>query len=253
MSFLKYRVLKGYEVLPHFLTHPSRIPALFKGATPARLITLDVPWIRQMGIRSVLDVGANVGQFAAIIHHVLPEAEIHSFEPLPDCFDALCERMGAVQGFRAYNLALGDCDSEVAFQRNSFTQSSSVLPNTRLQTEAFSWTAKTSTINVRMATLDSVMRDVELPQNLLIKVDVEGYEDRVLLGGEQTLRRATAAILETSFEPLHEGQALFEDIYKQMLAYGFRYAGNLDQLESPADGRVLQADALFLNTQLQRG
>jgi hypothetical protein len=98
-----------------------------------------------------------------------------------------------------------------------------------------------------MARLDTVMEDVDLAPDVLIKIDVEGIEDRVLRGGERTMRRASVAIIETSFEALHEGQALFRDVYDLMLQYGFRYAGNLDQLLSPADRRVLQADAVFLN------
>src|SRR5215831_11930154 len=37
-------------------------------------------WIRDLDIRTVLDVGAHTGEFAAEIHAILPEATIYSFE-----------------------------------------------------------------------------------------------------------------------------------------------------------------------------
>ncbi len=53
-------------------------------------------------------------------------------------------------------------------------------------------------------------------------------------------------LLKTPFETLYEGQRLFDEIAELMTAWGFRYAGALDQLTHPADGRILQADSIFL-------
>jgi hypothetical protein len=68
----------------------------------------------------------------------------------------------------------------------------------------------------------------------------------VLLGGEHTLRRATLLIVETSFEKFYEDQPLFDAVYQRLVAWGFVFAGVLDQMASPRDGRTLQADSLFL-------
>jgi hypothetical protein len=63
-------------------------------------------WIRDLNIRTVLDVGANTGQFAGEIHAILPEAAIYSFEPLRECYDPLVEKMSHVPKFRAFDFAL---------------------------------------------------------------------------------------------------------------------------------------------------
>ena len=57
--------------------------------------------------------------------------------------------------------------------------------------------------------------------------------------------RAKIMIIEVSFQPLYEGGPLFDDVYRLLKAYGFTYNGNFEQLCSPKDGRVLQADAIF--------
>ena len=246
MDLLKYRIAKGWQLLPALAAKPRRIPWLFQGVTPGRLLSLDVGWLQAAGIRTVVDIGANTGQFALTTHRLLPQAAIHSFEPLADCHARLVERLQGVPDFHAYAVALGDVDGEVEFQRNDFSQSSSVLPMAPLHKEALRWTGHATPVTVPVRRLDSVLGDSHLEPNVLVKIDVQGFEDRVLAGGEHTIRQAHYVMVETSMEPLYEGQASFERVYELMAGYGFRYGGNLEQLVNPHDGRILQADALFL-------
>jgi hypothetical protein len=97
-----------------------------------------------------------------------------------------------------------------------------------------------------MERLDTVARTLDLRDPLLIKMDVQGYEDRVLRGGEQTVKRAQVLLVETSFARLYEEQALFEDVHDILRAWGFRYAGSLDQLLNPRTGQALQQDSIFV-------
>ena len=97
-----------------------------------------------------------------------------------------------------------------------------------------------------MKTLDDCLGRVQLVPRVLLKLDVQGYEDRVLRGGIRILQRVDYVLTEVSFCPLYDGQASFGEVYDLLLKSGFSYAGNLDQLASPLDGRILQADALFV-------
>jgi len=247
-GLLKQRLAKGWNLLPVLASHPSRIPWLFEGVTAGRLAALDLPWLQTTNIRTVLDIGANTGQFASTIHHLLPQAAIYAFEPLPECYEAMMQRLGSVPNFHGYRLAIGREDSLVDFHRNDFVQSSSVLPMADLHRQAFAWSAHSTTVQVPMARLDRVLVNSTMAARILVKIDVQGYEDRVLMGGERTIRGADVVMVETSLEMLYEGQASFERVYEIMRGYGFRYAGNMDQLSNPEDGRVLQVDALFLRS-----
>jgi len=70
------------------------------------------------------------------------------------------------------------------------------------------------------------------------------YSSRYFLGDIWSC--PLALIVETSFTKLYEGQPLFDDIYKTLKESGFDYGGNWDQLTDSCDGRILQADAIFL-------
>lgn len=200
-------------------------------------------WMRSLSIRTVVDIGANTGQFATEIRDLQPDAFIFSFEPLPDEHAKLVSRMRGDSRFRAFNCALGDHDSRAVIQRSNYSPSSSMLPMLDLHTATFPHTEQTATVEVDVRRLDSV--GLELEPEVLVKMDVQGFEDKVIEGGRLTLARAKYVITEVSFARLYEQQPLYEDIYRLLAEMGFNYRGSLFQMPDPRDGRLLQADAFF--------
>lgn len=203
-------------------------------------------YLTTLNIKTVIDAGAHEGDFARMIRKLLPDAKVISFEPLRETFQALENSMRGVSGFEAFNYALGDIDETVEMNRSDSTQSSSLLPMAELHKQAFPETAHATTETVKVRRLDSVLDGLELQPEILLKIDVQGYEDKVILGGENVVARARALIVEVSFQKLYEGQPLFDDVYLLLKERGLVYMGNLYQLLNPADGCVLQADALFI-------
>jgi FkbM family methyltransferase len=203
-------------------------------------------WVRKHDIGTVLDVGANTGQFASYIHTLLPNARIYSFEPLADCYGELVRRMGNVPGFRAFNLALGDTNGTAMMQRNEFSPSSSLLSMETLHKNAFPHTERTQTEEVQIRRLDELKGDIEIVDNVLIKMDVQGSEDKVIKGGRELMPRASVLIIETTFYPLYQGQALFDDIYDMLRQDGFVFMGCEGAIRDPRDGVILQCDSIFL-------
>lgn len=205
-------------------------------------------WLKQMRIRTVFDIGANIGQFVKQIHNILPEANIYSFEPIKDCFEQLQKTMGSTMNFRVFNCALGDKVNEPVIYKNEFSPASSLFEMTELCKEAFPHTAQSTKEKVSIKRLDDAVREfnLELKENILIKIDVQGYEDKVIAGGRSVISRAKVIIAEVSFWELYKNQKLFNDIYQLLTGLGFKYKGNIEQIMNPIDGRPLQADAIFL-------
>src|SRR5215471_14850146 len=65
----------------------------------------------KLAIDHVIDVGANVGQFAESIRYMRFRGPITSFEPVPEAFEALKTRMQSDEGWTGHNLAIGDSDA----------------------------------------------------------------------------------------------------------------------------------------------
>jgi FkbM family methyltransferase len=203
-------------------------------------------WLSALNINTVIDIGAHTGEFATKIHGILPNASILSFEPLEEPFKQLQANMSAVPKFKAFRCALGDTNKAEVINRNEFEPSSSLLPMTNLHKKAFPFTVEETPETVEVRRLDDVVRNLSIEDNILTKIDVQGYEDRLISGGENLISRAKVLIVEVSFQTLYHGQPLFDEIYQILKHKGFSYVGSLDQLRSPLDGSVLQADAIFL-------
>jgi FkbM family methyltransferase len=204
-----------------------------------------VRWLQELGIKTVVDVGANTGQFAQVARQIFPQAIIHAFEPIEDCRASLEKRFANDRRFFAYPFALGTESGTVAFHRNAYTPSSSLLRMADLHKRNFPYATDERQTTIEIRRMDEALSKVQLQAPILVKLDVQGYEDKVILGGPQVLSAAAVVITEVSFEPLYVGQPLFDQIHEMLQALGFTYRGNWDQLRG-LDGRVLQSDAIYM-------
>jgi FkbM family methyltransferase len=229
------------------LRHPKAVGLWRRGVDYDSYRRLDRPWLRRLDIRTVLDIGANEGQFARLIHAVLPGATIYSFEPLPDCYRRLQSALPAPARFHALNCALGAANEQLEFWKSPHTPSSSFLPMTTAHEDAYPESRGASRVEVPVRRLDDVAPELALVDNVLVKIDVQGYESRVLQGGEATLRRCAVALIETSFVPLYRDQPLFAEVLSRMQALGFAFLGNLWQHDDRTSGCPLFADSLFVS------
>ncbi|MFX0141667.1 MAG: FkbM family methyltransferase [Candidatus Hodarchaeota archaeon] len=205
--------------------------------------------LKNIPFKTIIDVGANKGQFAKYILNFFPEANIYCFEPLPKAFkilSRLTEKTG--EKIKSFNFALGESEgnSEI-FHHLDHDSSSSFLETTKLCTNLYPFTQKKAAVPVKIATLDGWMKSVpnDLKPEILIKLDVQGYEDRVIRGGIKTFKNAKGCLLEIFLDKLYEDQATFKDISFLLYSLGYEYVGNLNQ-EYADDGHVIYIDALFL-------
>jgi FkbM family methyltransferase len=243
---LPARIRLKLRALGRIAGRPRVVSVALRGGDVRAYLALSQEWFRQLGIRTVVDIGANVGQFAEAARQAFPRAALHCFEPLPDCFAQLARRFGRAAEVHLYDVALADQPHVSSMFRDSFSPSSSLLEMDVLHEREFPWTSGGERVTVRVSTLDAALGEVRLATPLLVKIDVQGAENLVIAGGRATLAQAAVAIVETSFEPLYKGQPLFNEIYDRMCREGFVYRGSLAQLTSPRDGRVLQADSVFV-------
>ncbi len=196
--------------------------------------------------RTVLDVGANTGQFAVAAAKLFPGARVYSFEPLPACVTQLRRHASKLPNLTIYPFALGDHEADdLPFHVNSNNQSSSALRLTEGHRTAFPDEKETASTTVKASTLDRIFELIDLAPPVLLKLDVQGYEAKVLLGGVKTLRRVDYVVLEASLRPMYDGEVLFLDLVRVMAGYGFRFLRPVGWLADRETDEVLQMDALF--------
>lgn len=202
-------------------------------------------WIERMNIKTVVDVGSHQGEFASELYPILPNAKFYCFEPLRSNFIELQSNLN-LPNFKLFNLAVGDKPGNMEMYHNDFSPSSSILKCSELHKETFPFAGVEQLEKIEINSLDEIFKDIELEDDILLKIDVQGYEDKVLNGSENILERVKVVVVETSFRELYEGQVLFVDIYEFLSKRGFVYSGSLEELKSPSDGIPLQQDSLFI-------
>jgi len=206
-------------------------------------------WLIDYKINTIIDVGANEGQFARKIISIFPKAKVYCFEPLPEVFEKLRHNFMDNRNVALFNFGLGQINNEMPIYSNEFSPSSSLLEMLDLHKTNFDFAISTEKVQIKIKRLDDIF---EIPPHgpLLVKIDVQGYEENVLKGGENIIKLADVIIIETSFIPLYMDQPLFGDIYNHLINRGFLYAGNIDQLISPKNHQILHADAIFLKNKV---
>lgn len=211
----------------------------------------NVPEVTLMGLRgrnikTIIDVGANRGQFAKWMLSEFPNAEFYCFEPLPTAYEELKKQIGQCKNVTLRQMAAGDAIGNAKMiEHIDHSPSSSLLESTDGARDLFKQIARQRQVTVPVTTLDKEFPDgVRSGGDVLLKLDVQGYEDRVLRGSINLLLDVTIAIIEVSVVPLYQGQALFCDICNLMQSAGLKYAGNLTQIYDE-DGSVVFLDAVF--------
>ena len=246
-------LIKGIEYFSLPFQYPGNFLPLLGRVLVNRNLVHELPrltphreWFHQSGIRTVIDVGGYIGSFAYAMRTILPGAQIYSFEPLDGNYRQLVKNLTGKGPFQAFQTALGDHSGTVDFFQNDFSASSSALEMAELHRQAFPNTARQTRITVPLARLDDYLDRMVLQAPVLLKLDVQGYENVVLKGAAKVLAQVDYLITEISFRELYAGQPLFDEMYSRLSMQGFRYAGTLDSMLSPLDGSILQADALFI-------
>ena len=190
---------------------------------------------------TVLDVGANIGQFTAAVQGTWPAAGVVAFEPLPDAAGALRRR----RGVEVHQVALGDHDGTTVFYPHAYSLSSSTLPVVAgVQDRA--WAKEGEPIDVPMQRLDTVLAGETLAGPVLLKLDVQGLEPAVLAGAPVTLKQVDALLVEVAFERSYQDQPLFPEVHRVIEEAGWGHVQPLDwRVEG---GRIVEADLLYRPT-----
>jgi FkbM family methyltransferase len=203
--------------------------------------------LRHFGIRFVLDVGANEGQFGQeLIDHGYTGG-ILSVEPLPAAHARLADRAAAHPGWQvARPCAVGAAPGTVDFRVAANSVSSSVLDVVSSSVDAAPGSRQVQTLQVELSTVDDLVdRHGVADSGNLLKIDTQGYEWSVLDGAQRSLARFDLVMLELSLTELYRGQQLWLEVIGRMTGLGYGVWLVQPEFVDPRTGRTLQVNGLF--------
>ena len=188
------RFLKGFEHAGKRMWNRYKIDELLCGIEP----------------RTIIDIGANIGEFSYYADKkYLGRAKIFAFDPDPitkQCFKHNLVGINASFNLVALSNKLGEEDF---YLKTESADSSLHKPN-----------GVSIKIKTKIVTLDSFFNNLELQQPVLLKMDTEGHEPEVLLGGIATLKHIDWVSIDAGLE--RYGKSTSVEVARILIEQGFR-------------------------------
>lgn len=209
----------------------------------------DIVWYRPLnkllahhGINVVLDVGANQGQYAIELRRQDYRGRIISFEPQPDVFSLLQEKARRDSEWQTVNIGLGDQNGELEMNIFAVSDFGSLLqPIASATTPPI--VAKR---RVPVRRLDSSWNEYcRADDKVFLKLDVQGYEKKVIEGAAGCLDKIAGIQMEMSLSPLYESQPGWEEMVQFMRSKGFILWKIEKGTWDPESGRESELDGIF--------
>ncbi len=195
-------------------------------------------------LNTVVDIGANRGQFALCIRRLYPQAQIFSFEPLRKPARSWMRNFSADTRARLFNKAIALQSGSATMHVSRWDVSSSLLPFAQAQHDNYPLTEEASREVVETATLEACVDEHMIQDPALMKLDVQGFELSALQGCALLLGRFKYVYVEASFVELYLGQALASEVIEFLFSRGFKLMC-VANLSRGASARPIQADFLF--------
>ena len=160
---------------------------LYRNSLPrGTCLTLDIKRLSHSPIKEVWDVGAHQGETALAFAQSFPQSTIRSFEPVTQNYQLLQKNCSGLKNFCAYQFALGEVNKSAKIHLQDASVTHSLRDDLNQPSRPTREGLDSEDIEVR--TIDSVVSDFSYPSIDLLKIDVEGYELKLLEGSKKCLR-----------------------------------------------------------------
>lgn len=203
-------------------------------------------------IDTVLDVGANCGDYAKTLIEGGFKGRVYSFEALPEMHAILVKRARnyCEQWIIAPCCAISDSVGIAKFNITSSNACSSLLnPISQIQglTDVLQ---VVETVSVPTRTITDLCDELGIKsERMFLKLDIQGAEASALIGAMPMLERCLGLVVELSLLELYSDQALAREIHGWISDRGYDIWDIIPAWRDPASGRLGQIDVTYLRKQ----
>jgi FkbM family methyltransferase len=184
----------------------------------------------------VFDVGANVGQSIERYKKIFQKPTIHSFDPNPDLTNSLSKIYQNDKNVIINNLGVGEKEENLEFNiyvRNGNSSYKEIVPNTtwlkiRSKTAGVDTKDyKSKKINTKVITLDDYAKKNNIENIDILKIDTQGFEDKVLLGAKNLIKENRIKLIQVEliFSEIYESPLQIYDVEKTLIPNNYKLFG----------------------------
>lgn len=205
----------------------------------------------------IFDVGANRGQSITRYKKLFRNPIIHSFEPNIDEINNLKQEYINDKNLFLNNVAVGEKKGKLEFNINAVSGHSSfrnLIPNTTwikkrsktLKIDDKNYTTKK--VNTEIITLDDYANEKNLKNIDILKIDTQGFEDKVLLGAQSLLKNNQIKLIELEliFSEIYENPLNIYDVEKILIPNNYKFFG-ISNGGSLISNYIYQSDLIYVS------
>jgi FkbM family methyltransferase len=198
-------------------------------------------------VDTIFDIGANAGVSGEYFRELGFEGPIVSFEPVSRLYRQLERRATQDPRWSCEHAALGDVEGELTINVSDTNGGASsflaMTDNIRRHAPELQFIGQE---RVRVTTIDSVIdRYYPRGDRLFLKLDVQGYEKRVLEGARGSLARVVGMKIEMSIVKNYEDELLLCDMLPYLYDLGFRLTSIENGWANVATQELYQIDGIL--------
>jgi len=193
----------------------------------------------------IIDGGAHRGDSVFAFSKHVPEARFHCFEPDPELVQHLKQEFAGNSRIHVVSAALGEAPTNATLNINASRPTNSLLPTANSLPADISGLCQTvEQVCVDVVSVDSYCAQYEIGKVDIIKLDLQGYDYKALLGARETLKRVDVVLTEVWFAEIYTGAKQFPDVLNLMREYGFSLY-TLCGMHYGGRDELLWGDAIF--------
>lgn len=205
-----------------------------------------IDFIRSRNIDLVIDVGANIGQYGDELRENGYTGWIVSFEPISAAYQELSGRTKNDGRWTVLNMALGSDEGTASLNISESSVFSSFLPQLPAAVDFDPEAQVIRSESVMVARLDDILKDLPNSNAAFLKIDTQGFEQKVLLGATNCLSNFLRVQMELPIMHLYEGTWAFHEAVAYMIGRGFEISNlspaNYDHTDRAS---LVEVDCIF--------
>ncbi|TQN30388.1 FkbM family methyltransferase [Haloactinospora alba] len=203
--------------------------------------------LEHYGANCVLDVGANVGQYAKQLRRHGYTGRIVSFEPVPGIVEKLRRAAAKDPNWWVYPHALGSTETSTTMNVVSGSMSSLLGPS-EFGNRRYKRFSKIESQEVSVRRLDNILDEVldgiDEPRPYL-KLDTQGYDLEAFAGAGERIREFVGMQSEVALMQIYEGMPRMNEAIAAYEGAGFEITGMFPVTREESTGRVLEFDCVL--------
>jgi len=149
---------------------------------------------------NLIDIGANVGKFTSDFIKFFPNTnQILLFEPNLELNNKIKDNLNEFKNFEIINKGVGEKNETKIFNYNNNETALGSFKEYNDIVKPFYKNENLELKNIEIIKLDDFINFSEAQKQIVVKIDVQGFESQVIKGGLKFLEKSDLIILECSF------------------------------------------------------